>query len=105
VTEADLPKLTVDPDGRTVAFTDRTWHHIGLVRPELLDEVDAIIAAVARPDIREPDPRPGRERFYRRHATDRIRWMRVVVDFNRDPAVIVTAFIQRKNPTNRLMSD
>jgi len=24
--------------------------------------------------------------------------MRVVIDFDRDPAVIVTAFIQRKNP-------
>jgi uncharacterized protein YuzE len=29
--------------------------------------------------------------------------MRVVVDFNRDPAVIVTAFIQRKNPGQQLM--
>lgn len=98
MTGADLPRHTVDPDGRTVAFTDRTWRHIDAVRPELLDELDAIMMAVTQPDIRRLDPRPGRERFYRRHATDRVRWMRVVVDFNREPAVIVTAFIQRKTP-------
>jgi hypothetical protein len=98
VTEADLTRLTVDPDGWRVAFTARTWRHIQSVRPELLNYVDAIISTVNQPDVREPEPRPGRERFYRRHVTDRIRWMRVVVDFNTDPAVIVTAFIQRKNP-------
>jgi hypothetical protein len=98
VTEADLPRITADPDGRTVAFTPRSWQHIQSVRPELLNQLDAIISTISHPDFREADPQPGRERFYRRHVTDRIRWMRVVVDFNRDPAVIVTAFIQRKNP-------
>jgi hypothetical protein len=100
VTEADLPRLTVDPDGRRVVFTARTWRHIQAVRPELLNHVDAIITTISKPDVREPDPQPGRERFYRQHVTDRIRWIRVVVDFNTDPAVIVTAFIQRKNPTS-----
>lgn len=100
MTDADLPRVTADPDGRTVAFTDRTWRHIQSARPELLDELDAIVSTISRPDFRESDPRPGRERFYRRHVTDRIRWMRVVVDFNTVPAVIVTAFIQRKTPGN-----
>jgi len=68
-------------------------------RPELLDELDAILVAIERPDLHEPDPRAGRERFYRRHVSDRVRWLRVVVDFNQDPAVVVTAFIQRKDPT------
>jgi len=99
VTEADLPRVTVDPDDRRVAFTAQSWEHIRSVRPELLNELEAIMSTITQPELREPDPRPGRERFYRRHVTDRVRWMRVVVDFNRDPAVIVTAFIQRKNPT------
>jgi hypothetical protein len=98
VTEANLPRLITDPDGRTVAFTRQSWQHIEFIRPELLDELDAIIATVAKPSSREPDPRPGRERFYRQHATDRIRWIRVLVDFTTDPAVVVTAFIQRKDP-------
>jgi hypothetical protein len=98
VTDADLPRLTADPDGRTVAFTAQSWRHIQSVRPELLNELDAIMSTITQPELREPDPRPGRERFYRRHVTDRVRWMRVVVDLNTDPAVIVTAFIQRKKP-------
>jgi hypothetical protein len=68
-------------------------------RPQLLDDVDAILAAIAGPDHREPDPKVGRERFYRRQITDRVRWLRVVVDFSEAPAFVVTAFIQRKNPT------
>ena len=99
MTEADLPRRTVDPDDRRVAFTAQSWRHIRSARPELLNELEAIMSTITQPELREPDPRPGRERFYRRHVTDRVRWMRVVVDFNRDPAVIVTAFIQRKNPT------
>jgi hypothetical protein len=101
MTSPALPRRITDPDGRTVEFTERSWRHIESVRPELLDDLDALIQAIAKPEHREPDPRPGRERFYRRRVTDRIRWVRVVVDFNREPAVVVTAFIQRKNPTRK----
>ena len=98
MTWRDLPRSVQDPDGRRVDFTAGTWRHLTAGRPWLLDDLDAILRAVARPDLREPDPLSGRERFYRRHVTDRVRWMRVVVDFNEKPAVIVTAFIQRKDP-------
>jgi hypothetical protein len=81
-----------------VTFTAQSWRHLHSVRPELLNELDATMSTIAQPELREPDPPPGRERFYRRHVTDRVRWMRVVVDFDTDPAVIVTAFTQRKNP-------
>ncbi|MBV9820365.1 MAG: DUF4258 domain-containing protein [Solirubrobacterales bacterium] len=93
-----VPRSVSAPDGRLVVFTEWSWQHIMAARPELLDELDAILEAVARPDVREPDPLPGRERFYRRHVGDRVRWLRVVVDFNEDPAVVVTAFVQRKHP-------
>lgn len=98
MSQGDLPRSVRDPAGRRVDFTERTWGHLAAGRPSLLEEVDAILLAVARPDLREADPRRGRERFYRRHVTDRIRWMRVVVDFTEDPSVVVTAFIQRKDP-------
>ncbi len=87
-----------DPHGRKVVYDERGRGHILRRRPNVVDETDAIMAAVARPDHREPDPLPGRERFYRRHVTDKIRWLRVVVDFNQDPGFVVTALIQRKNP-------
>jgi hypothetical protein len=87
-----------DPDGRVVVFSERSRRHIMAARPELHDEVGVILEAIAKPDLRELDPLPGRERFYRRRVTDRVRWMRVVVDFTDDPAVIVTAFGQRRDP-------
>ena len=71
-----------------------------LERPQLLGDVDAILAAIAAPDHREEDPKRGRERFYRRRMTDKVRWLRVVVDFSEAPAFVVTAFIQRKNPSS-----
>lgn len=49
------------------------------------------------PDYREDDEEPGRERFYRQDLDPR-RWLRVVVDFTETLALIVTAFIQWKDP-------
>jgi hypothetical protein len=98
VSKPELPRTARDPDGRIVEFNDWSWRHIMVERPQLLGDVDAVLAAVASPDYREDDPIAGRKRFYQRRVTDKVRWLRVVVDFNRRPAVVVTAFIQRKNP-------
>lgn len=98
MSEPQLPRTIRDPDGRVVEFSERSWRHIMVERPQLLADVDAVLAAVARPDYREGDPIAGRERFYQQRATDKVRWLRVVVDFNRRPGLVVTAFIQRKNP-------
>ncbi len=63
----------------------------------MLAHVQAILDAVSRPDVREDDPAPGRERFYRRDLDPR-RWLRVVVDFNESPGFVVTAFIHDHGP-------
>jgi hypothetical protein len=61
-----------DPDGRRVVFDFGSYAHLAQGnRSPLLDHVDAIMAAVARPDYREGDPIPGRERFYIQHALSR----------------------------------
>ena len=88
---------TIDPDGRTVVFDSATAAHLARRRPQMLRHVAAILDAVSRPDIRQDDPAPGRERFYRRDL-DLTRWLRVVVDFNQPPAFVVTAFIQDHEP-------
>ena len=44
---------------------------------------------VREPDERHPDPRPGRERFFRREGA---LWVLAVVDFVGVPAIIVTVF-------------
>ena len=86
-----------DPDGREVVFDAKTRAHIARRRPELLDHIDAILDAVARPDFRRDDAIPSRQHFYRRHLDAR-RWLRVIVDFDGEPAYIVTAFIRSNSP-------
>lgn len=99
MTPPDLPRSVKDPDGRLVEFTEWSWQHIMVERPQLLHDIDRILAVFESPQFREADPIPGRERFYGRRVTDKVRWLRVVVDFNLAPGFVVTAFIQRKNPT------
>lgn len=69
----------------------------------MLRHRDAVLDAVRRPDHREDDPAPGRERFYRRDLEPR-RWLRVIVDFSESPPVVVTAFVrprpERQGPMN-----
>jgi hypothetical protein len=65
----------------------------------MLGHTQAILDAINRPDFREEDPAPGRERFYRRDL-DPKRWLRVVVDFNQSPGLIVTTFVQDNKPEN-----
>jgi hypothetical protein len=101
MTKPGLPRAVTDPDGRIVEFSDRSWQHIMLERPQLLDDIDAILQAVASPEHREGDPRSRRERFYRRRVTDKVRWLRVVVDLSETPGFVVTAFIQRQDPTRQ----
>lgn len=87
------PRETVDPDGRRVVFDARTEHHLARRRPQMLSHIQAILDTIARPDIHEHDPAPGRERFFRRDLGP-TRYLRVVVDFNESPGFVVTAFVQ-----------
>ncbi len=88
---------TFDPQGRLVIFDISCFLHLGDRRPELLEQLDAIMATISEPDVLRSDPTPGRERFYKLHL-DGMRWLRVVVDFEPEPATVVTAFIQRTDP-------
>jgi len=58
--------VVTDPDGRTVVLDGDGWNHIRAEHPEMAGSQPAILAAVAQPDHRRPDPRPGRLRGYRR---------------------------------------
>ncbi len=92
-----------DPDGRRVVFDAGSYLHLAEGRRRwLLDHVNEVLVTVERPDHREEDPRPGRERFYRENVLRPGRWMRVVVDFNEDPGWIVTVLVQDNDPRRRL---
>jgi hypothetical protein len=92
----------IDPDGRRVVFDAGSHLHLAQGRRSwLLDHVEAILTTVSRPDYRDDDPRPGRERFYRQNALVPGRWMRVVLDFNDDPGWVVTVLVQDDDPRPR----
>jgi hypothetical protein len=58
---------------------------------------DAVFATVTQPQHRRPDSRTSRERYWRR-GLGPSRWLLVVVDFSSQPARIVTAYGNRKDP-------
>jgi hypothetical protein len=66
----------------------------------MLTHMSAVLETVERPDSREGDPAPGRERFFRRDL-DALRWLRVVVDFTESPGFVVTAFTQDHKPEGK----
>jgi len=88
---------TLDPAGRRVVLDVAAWGHIIDEHPELAPHRDAVIATVAKPDHRGSDPRPGRERYWRR-GLGPSRWLMVVVDYGSVPARVVTAYGNRKDP-------
>jgi hypothetical protein len=51
---------------------------------------------IREPDERRPDPRPGRERFFRLEAGI---WVLAVVEFGERPAIIVTVFSADQPPS------
>jgi hypothetical protein len=56
-----------------------------------------VMQTVERPDHAEPDHLPGRTRFYR-HNIGPSRWLLVVVSYEQEPARIITAVANRKDP-------
>jgi hypothetical protein len=87
-----------DPDDREVVLLARIWREkILRDRPELAGHQVDIMSTVAEPDHIEPDPRPGRARYYRRWLGPS-RWLLVVVSFEQRPARIITALAMRKDP-------
>jgi hypothetical protein len=59
--------------------------------------LDDVLKTIRLPDLREPDIRAGRERFFRLDAGPH-RWLRVVIQFGRGVDFVVTAFGQITDP-------
>lgn len=66
----------------------------------MADHLDEVMATVSQPDHREPDSRPGRERYFR--ASGPQHWIRVVTQIAADIDLVVTAFPQQNDPTDRV---
>jgi len=86
------------PDGSVVVLLERIWRDkITRDHPELAGHLGDILETVAFPEHVEPDPREGRQRYYRRTAGPS-RWLMAVVSFEQEPARIITAVALRKDP-------
>jgi len=85
---------TTTPDGVRVVLFEDTWL-LHILDPhgghdELEPHLKAVMDALASPDHREPDGWPHRERFFKRNVGPSS-WLMVVVDYEQEPARIVTA--------------
>jgi len=79
---------TQTPDGVEVILSALVYAKILEEHPAVAD-LGLIDRTVRDPDERRSDPRPGRERFFRREGD---LWVLAVVDFEGVPAIIVTVF-------------
>jgi hypothetical protein len=88
----------ISPQGRSIELTQGRWYYIQR-HVEMRARQDLLLAAIRRPDYQEPDPCPGRERFWLLcRAPFPFRWLRVVVQFAGDADRFVTAFGQDNDP-------
>jgi hypothetical protein len=88
----------IDPDGRDVVLLARIREDkIARDHPELVDHLEAVMETVGKPDHIESDALPDRTRFYRR-GVGPSRWLMAVVSYEQQPARIITALANRKDP-------
>ncbi len=88
-----------DPHGTHVVLLARVWHDKVLHdHAELDGHLPDVLRAVSAPDHVEPDPvYELRRRFHLRGAGPS-RWLLVVVSYEQEPARIISAFGNRKDP-------
>lgn len=88
-----------DPDGRRVVVPQTLWEEKLLHdHPEIGRHLADVLRAVAEPDHVAIDPvYEQRRRYYLRDAGPS-RWLLVVVSYEQEPARVVTAFGNRKDP-------
>jgi hypothetical protein len=94
--DEDLVDAVRNPDGRLVLLLKQSWAHVLAGHPEMEEHVEAVIETIGQPEHREPDPRVGRERYFRRGGPER--WIRVVVELDGPIDRVVTAFPQTNPP-------
>ena len=88
-----------DPDGRRIVVLAELWRHkILRDHPELVRHVADVLRAVSAPDHVLADPvYADRRRYYLRDAGPS-RWLLVVVSYEQEPARVISAFGNRKDP-------
>jgi hypothetical protein len=87
---------TRNPEDHIVQMDDAAWNHVLDEHVEMTEYLAETMATIKMPQHREPDPRAGRERYFRRGGP--LKWIRVVTEFIGDSDRVVTAFPQSNDP-------
>ncbi len=87
-----------DPDGHEVVLLARIWEEkIARDHPELVDHLDCRDRDGREARSRRAGRASARTRFYRRDVGPS-RWLMAVVSYEQQPARIITALANRKDP-------
>ena len=86
---------TATPEGIDVVLFAIVYAKI-LEEHAAVADLGLIDRTIRAPDERRPDPRPGRERFFRHEAGISVL---AVVEFGKLPAIIVTVFSVDQRPS------
>jgi hypothetical protein len=82
-----------------VVLLSRVWHEKVLRdHPELDGHLDDVLRAVHAPDHVESDPAYERRTRFHLRGAGPSRWLLVVVSYEQEPARIISAFGNRKDP-------
>jgi hypothetical protein len=88
-----------DPDGGRVILLARVWDGKVLRdHVELAGYLPDVLRAVRTPDHVEPDPTYAQRRRFHLRGVGPSRWLLVVVSYEQEPARIISAFGNRKDP-------
>jgi uncharacterized protein YuzE len=63
--ESPVIASAVSPQGRNVELTEARWRYIQR-HVEMRERQDTLLETIRHPDFQEPDPHPGRERYWLR---------------------------------------
>lgn len=89
----------IDPDGAHVILLARVWNDKVLRdHVELDGYMREVLRAVGAPDHIEPDPTYERRKRLHLRGVGPSRWLLVVVSYEQEPARIISAFGNRKDP-------
>lgn len=95
----DQTAETRDPDGLRVVVPAALWQEkILRDHPELAPHLADVLRAIAEPDRVLPDPVYERRRRYHLRGAGPSRWLLVVVSYEQEPARLISAFGNRKDP-------
>lgn len=95
----DVAGEAKDLEGVRVVVPAELWRDkILRDHPELALHLDGVLRAVAEPDRVLPDPVYKRRRRHYLRGAGPSRWLLVVVSYEQEPARVISAFGNRKDP-------